>query len=121
MQIYEFTGPSSQPSRTSNQKALITFHEMGHYITHRLVGNASGFIYQQGGAMGVGWGDFFAICMTSEHTDDLVNGDFAVDGWTDLRPCRTITMIRSGGFPYTADMMKNPPTLTPQVFITPMW
>src|SRR5690349_10451625 len=35
MQMYEFTGPSPKPSRTSNHEALITFHEMGHYITNR--------------------------------------------------------------------------------------
>ena len=48
------------PSRTSNHEALITFHEMGHYITNRLVGNATGLTNQQGRAMGEGWGDFFA-------------------------------------------------------------
>ncbi|MEQ1762150.1 MAG: M36 family metallopeptidase, partial [Pyrinomonadaceae bacterium] len=35
MQMFEFLGPSPQPSRTSNHEALITFHEMGHYITNR--------------------------------------------------------------------------------------
>ena len=34
--------PNPLPSRTSNHEALITFHEMGHYITNRLVGNGSG-------------------------------------------------------------------------------
>ena len=36
--------------------------------------------------MGEGWGDFFAICMTSQATDDFANGVFAVGGWTDLTP-----------------------------------
>jgi hypothetical protein len=34
--MYEFLGVSPLPSRTSNHEALITFHEMGHYITNRL-------------------------------------------------------------------------------------
>ena len=34
--------------------------------------------------MGEGWGDFFAICMTSQATDDFTTGVFAAGGWTDL-------------------------------------
>jgi len=111
MQMYEFTGPSPLPSRTSNHEALITFHEMGHYITNRLVGNAAGLMNQQGGAMGEGWGDFFAICMTSQHTDDFMNGVFAVGGWTDLMATFKDNYYFSiRRYPYTADMMKNPLT-----------
>ena len=74
MQMFRFDGPNPLPSRTSNHEALITFHEMGHYITNRLVGNGSGLMNVQGGAMGEGWGDFFAICMTSQATDDFAQG-----------------------------------------------
>ena len=49
MQMYEFVGADPLPSRTSNHEALITFHEMGHYITNRLVGNANGLTNLQGG------------------------------------------------------------------------
>ena len=77
MQMFRFDGPNPLPSRTSNHEALITFHEMGHYITNRLVGNGSGLMNVQGGAMGEGWGDFFAICMTSQATDDFAKGVFA--------------------------------------------
>ena len=83
MQMFEFTGDEPR-RRTSNHEALITFHEMGHYITNRLVGNANGLTNVQGEAMGEGWGDFFAICMTSQATDDFAKGVFAVGGWTDL-------------------------------------
>ena len=76
--MFEFTG--TNPTRTSNHEALISFHEMGHYITNRLVGNASGLFDQQGRATGEGWGDFFAICMTSQAGDDFANGAFAVGG-----------------------------------------
>lgn len=111
MQMYEFLAPNPLPSRTSNHEALITFHEMGHYITNRLVGNANGLTNQQGRAMGEGWGDFFAICMTSQPTDDFANGVFAAGGWTDLTPTFKDNYYFSiRRYPCSADMTKNPLT-----------
>jgi len=111
MQMYEFKGVSPLPSRTSNFDALITFHEMGHYITNRLIGNAAGLTNQQGGAMGEGWGDFFAISMTSQETDDFTAGVFAVGGWTDITSNFDNNYYFSiRRYPYTADLSKNPLT-----------
>lgn len=111
MQMFKFNGPNPKPSRTSNHEALITFHEMGHYITNRLVGNANGLTNQQGRAMGEGWGDFFAICMTSQSTDNFARGVFAVGGWTDVTPnFKENYYFSIRRYPYTADMSKNPLT-----------
>lgn len=112
MQMFEFLGPQpDKPTRTSNHEALITFHEMGHYITNRLVGNANGLTNQQGRAMGEGWGDFFAISMTSQSADDFVNGVFPVGGWTDLTPTFNDNYYFSiRRYPYSADITKNPLT-----------
>ena len=112
MQMFEFLGPQpDQPTRTSNHEALITFHEMGHYITNRLVGNANGLTNQQGRAMGEGWGDFFAISMTSQPADDFVGGVFPVGGWTDLTPTFNDNYYFSiRRYPYSADTSKNPLT-----------
>jgi extracellular elastinolytic metalloproteinase len=111
MQMYRFDGPNPLPSRTSNHEALITFHEMGHYITNRLVGNASGLMNAQGRAMGEGWGDFFAVCMTSQATDDFASGTFAVGGWTDVTPTFKENYYYSiRRYPYSADMTKSPLT-----------
>jgi extracellular elastinolytic metalloproteinase len=110
MQMYTFTG--TNPTRTSNHEALITFHEMGHYITNRLIGNANGLTNPQGEAMGEGWGDFFAACMTSQATDDFAKGTFAVGGWTDLAPgFRDNYYFSIRRYPYSADMKKSPLTL----------
>jgi len=111
MQMFVFPGPN--PTRTSNFEALITFHEMGHYITNRLVGNASGLINVQGRSMGEGWGDFFAICMTSQSTDDFAEGTFAAGGWLLLNITPGFSDNYYFGirrYPYTADMTKNPLT-----------
>jgi extracellular elastinolytic metalloproteinase len=112
MQMFEFAGvPQGMPTRTSNFEALITFHEMGHYVTNRLVGDATGLSNQQGRAMGEGWGDFFAICMTSQETDDFQNGVFAAGGWTDLTSRQRDNYYYSiRRYPYSADMTKNPLT-----------
>ena len=61
--------------------------------------------------MGEGWGDFFAICMTSQETDDFAKGVFAVGGWTDLTPTFKDNYYFSiRRYPYSADMTKNPLT-----------
>jgi hypothetical protein len=111
MRMFEFVRTNPRPSRTSNHEALITFHEMGHYITNRLVGNGNGLTNRQGEAMGEGWGDFFAVCMTSQATDNFANGVFAVGGWTDLTPSFNNNYYFSiRRYPYSADMAKNPLT-----------
>jgi extracellular elastinolytic metalloproteinase len=111
MQMFEFLGVRPLPSRTSNHEALITFHEMGHYITNRLVGNGNGLTNVQGRAMGEGWGDFFAICMTSQDGDDFAGGVFAAGGWTDVTETFKQNYYFSiRRYPYTADMSKNPLT-----------
>lgn len=110
MQMFEFKGPG-KISRTSNHEALITFHEMGHYITNRLIGNANGLTNPQGRALGEGWGDFFAISMTAQSTDNFATGVFAAGGWTDLTPTfRENYYFSIRRYPYSADMKKNPLT-----------
>jgi extracellular elastinolytic metalloproteinase len=111
MQMFLFKGPAPLPSRTSNHEALITFHEMGHYITNRLIGNGSGLANIQGRSMGEGWGDFFAICMTSQAADDFANGVFAAGGWTDIQSdFKDNYYFSIRRYPYSADMTKSPLT-----------
>ncbi|WP_433335419.1 M36 family metallopeptidase [Spirillospora sp. CA-294931] len=40
MQVFVF--PGTDPDRTSNLEALIVIHELGHYVSNRLIGNANG-------------------------------------------------------------------------------
>jgi len=111
MQMFEFKGPTPLPSRTSNLETLIVVHEMAHYLTNRLVGNANGLSNRQGEAMGEGWGDFLSLCMTSQKTDNFSTGVFAVGGWTDLTPnFKQNYYFSIRRYPYSADMSKNPLT-----------
>ncbi len=68
MQQYLFTSPS--PDRDSSIDGDVVFHEYGHGISNRLIGNGSTALSgTQSGAMGEGWSDYWAI---------TINGDGAV-------------------------------------------
>lgn len=68
MQQYLFTSPN--PDRDSSLDADVVFHEYGHGISNRLIGNGSTALSGiQSGAMGEGWSDYWAITL---------NGDGAV-------------------------------------------
>lgn len=59
MQQYIFT--YTTPSRDSDLDGDIVLHEYGHGVSNRLVGtSASGLNGTQSGAMGEGWGDYWA-------------------------------------------------------------
>lgn len=68
MQQYLFTSPN--PDRDSSIDGDVVFHEYGHGISNRLIGNGSTALSgTQSGAMGEGWSDYWAI---------TINGDGAV-------------------------------------------
>jgi Zn-dependent metalloprotease len=68
MQQYLFTTPA--PDRDSSVDGDVVFHEYGHGISNRLIGNGSTALSgTQSGAMGEGWSDYWAITL---------NGDGAV-------------------------------------------
>ncbi len=99
----------------------IVAHEWGHYLSNRLIGNATGLSNNQGNGMGEGWADFVALLLTVRPEDAMVpsNANFAgvypVAGY-----------VRSGGpngpvpnygyyfgirrVPYSTDFSKNPLT-----------
>ncbi len=48
---------------------MIISHEWGHYISNRLVGNASGLSNQKGRGMGEGWADFHSLLSAAKASD----------------------------------------------------
>jgi hypothetical protein len=91
MQMYIFRAgapPDNRltPNRDGTFDMLIVGHELTHYLSNRLIGNANGLVNNQGGSMGEGWGDFVAILHTAQPTDNL-DGTYAVGGYTDLFWC----------------------------------
>ncbi len=47
--------------RDSGLDTSVVAHEWGHFISNRLIGNASGLGTTQGRAIGEGWADFHAL------------------------------------------------------------
>jgi len=64
-------------------------HELGHYISNRLVANSSGLTTNMSRGMGEGWGDFHAMLLTVKQEDALVganlnyNGVYALADWVE--------------------------------------
>jgi hypothetical protein len=65
MQQYLFTAPN--PDRDSSMDGDVVFHEYGHGISNRLIGNGSTALQgTQSGAMGEGWSDYWAITINGD-------------------------------------------------------
>jgi hypothetical protein len=47
----------------------IVFHEWGHFISNRLIGNGNGLNTNHAGGMGEGWGDFLGMLLTVRAED----------------------------------------------------
>ena len=76
MQQYLFTSPN--PDRDSSIDGDVVFHEYGHGISNRLIGNGSTALSgTQSGAMGEGWSDYWA---------NTINGDGAVGEYVTNNP-----------------------------------
>ena len=77
MQQYLFTAPT--PDRDSSVDSDVVFHEYGHGISNRLIGNGSTALSgTQSGAMGEGWSDYWATTLNN----DGVMGEYVTQNTT---------------------------------------
>lgn len=77
MQQYLFTAPT--PDRDSSVDSDVVFHEYGHGISNRLIGNGSTALEgTQSGAMGEGWSDYWATTINN----DGVMGEYVTQNTT---------------------------------------
>jgi len=80
MQQFLFTAPT--PDRDSSVDSDVVFHEYGHGISNRLIGNGgSGLSGTQSGAMGEGWSDYWAITINN----DGAVGEYVVNNTIGIR------------------------------------
>ena len=115
----------SNPSihRSSALDNGIIAHEWGHFISNRLIGNASGLTANHARGLGEGWGDFHALLMMAAAADRSMpgNGQYqgaytagsyamapVADPATDPSDMALFGIRR---YPYSTDLTKNPITL----------
>ncbi|HSS22117.1 MAG TPA: M36 family metallopeptidase [Pyrinomonadaceae bacterium] len=80
MQQYLFTAPN--PDRDSSVDGDVVFHEYGHGISNRLIGNGSTALEgTQSGAMGEGWSDYWAVTINN----DGAVGEYVVNNTIGIR------------------------------------
>lgn len=80
MQQFLFTAPT--PDRDSSVDSDVVFHEYGHGISNRLIGNGSTALSgTQSGAMGEGWSDYWAITINN----DGAVGEYVVNNAVGIR------------------------------------
>lgn len=69
MQMYLWQGPN--PDVDGSLDGSVVIHELGHGVSNRLHGNATGLNLDIARGMGEGWSDFIAHSLLSEPTDPL--------------------------------------------------
>lgn len=114
------TGAAERSSALDNG---VIAHEWGHFITNRLIGNASGLTSHHAVGLGEGWGDFHALLVTVGDADrnqpgnNLYQGAYAAGSYAmgsvvgpDIDPF-DVALFGIRRYPYSTDMGKNPLTL----------
>ena len=107
MQMYLFT--SGTPARDADLDSQIIIHEYGHGVSTRLVGgpaNSSALAARQSGAMGEGWGDWWALMLTMKPTDTRMEA-YPLAAYAMGHPPDGPGLRR---YPYSFDMSVNPLT-----------
>ena len=105
-------------SRDGTIDNQIIAHEWAHYLSNRLIGNASGLTNNQGQGMGEGWSDFNSMLMTVKAEDAAVpsnpnfSGVYALASYALSNTAIVDNAYYFGirRYPYSTDMTKNPLT-----------
>lgn len=118
MRMYIFNAPPvGGPNRDGTVDTGIIAHEWGHYISNRLIGNASGLSNQQGDGMGEGWGDFHGLLLLVKEEDSQVATNATFNGTYATGSFATAGLYPGGNqnqayfgirrYPYSTDFSKN--------------
>jgi hypothetical protein len=107
------------PDRDGTVDNQIVFHEWGHYLSNRLIGNGSGLNTNIAGGMGEGWSDFTAMLALTVREDDTAtpsnanwNGAYALATYATGAPSGVNNSYYFGirRYPYSTDMTIDPLT-----------
>jgi hypothetical protein len=102
-------------SRDGTIDNTVVAHEWGHFISNRLIGDASGLSTNMAGGLGEGWGDFHAMLLTVRPEDIGVGANA---NWTGVYALAGYALFPSVGAsnayyfgirrcPYSTDMTRN--------------
>jgi uncharacterized repeat protein (TIGR01451 family) len=110
MQMYIFDFPT--PNRDGSLDATIVLHELTHGLSNRLIGDGNGLIWDEGGSLGEGWSDFFALSLLNSSNAfppdaEYVEGAYATYKLLGLTDNYLYGFRR---FPYSTDNTVNPLT-----------
>ncbi len=110
MQMFVFDG--SSPDRDGSLDAEIVIHELTHGTSNRLVGNGTGLNWAQGGAMGEGWSDFYALALLNPTAGDAPGASYASGAYATYQLAGLTDNYLYGirRFPYSTDNAVNPLT-----------
>jgi hypothetical protein len=102
------TGPN--PDRDPALDAGIVLHELTHGMSHRLVGNSSGLLWDVARSMGEGWSDFYALALLNNTQSDDPHARYPFAPWVSYK-LGAMTDNHVYGyrrFPYSTDPAFNP-------------
>ncbi len=110
MQMFLFD--FSSPERDGALDATIVLHEMTHGLSNRLIGDANGLIWDEGGGMGEGWSDFYALSLTHNTNAYDPNAEYAAGAYATYQFLGLTDNYLYGirRFPYSTDNSVNPLT-----------
>jgi subtilisin-like proprotein convertase family protein len=110
MQLYLHTGPA--PDRDSALDAGIIVHELSHGLSHRLIGNSNGLLWDVARSMGEGWSDFYALALLNTSASDDPHGQYPFAPWVTYKLSGMTDNYVYGyrRFPYSTDHLINPLT-----------
>ena len=115
-QMFRFNGPTID--RDGDLDTEILIHELTHGTSNRLVGNATGLLWDPGRGMGEGWSDFYAISLLNNTNADNPNAVYASGAYATYKflfptisPAFTDNYVYGiRRFPYSTDNTVNPMT-----------
>jgi uncharacterized repeat protein (TIGR01451 family) len=110
MQMYIFDFPT--PNRDGSLDATIVLHELTHGTSNRLIGNGNGLIWDEGGGMGEGWSDFYAMSLTHNTNAFDPNAEYAEGAYATYQFLGLTDNYLYGirRFPYSTNNSVNPLT-----------
>ncbi len=110
MQMYIFDFPT--PNRDGSLDATIVLHELTHGLSNRLIGDGNGLIWDEGGGMGEGWSDFYALSLSHNTNADDPNAKYAEGAYATYQFLGLTDNYLYGirRYPYSTDNSVNPLT-----------